>query len=142
MTRKLTLTTSNQEAAIDRMVRLFYERGLADVILGPIFRESIHNWEPHIERVTDFWSGVVHGTDRYQGNAFAPHLKLNFEANAFDHWIVVFESAENDTLAPEDAAKAVRIARHMAESFKAGLFPFTTADGKPSRSPDRGMGEP
>lgn len=126
---------AEQEAAIDRMVRLFYELGLADDVLGPIFRENIHDWEPHIKRVVDFWSGVVHGTDRYQGNAFAPHLKLKFEANAFDHWIAVFESAANDALAPEDAAKAIRIARHMAESFRAGLFPFKTADGKLSRVP-------
>ena len=124
------------------MVRLFYERSLVDAVLGPIFREAIHDWEPHIKRVADFWSGVIHGTDRYQGNAFAPHLKLKFEADAFDHWIAVFESAANDTLAREDTAKAIRIARHMAESFKAGLFPFKTADGKPSRSPGRVTGGP
>ncbi len=117
------------------MVRLFYERGLTDDVLGPIFRDAIHDWDPHIKRVADFWSGVVHGTDRYKGNAFAPHLKLKFEADAFDHWIAVFESAAHDALAPEDAAKASRIARHMAESFKAGLFPFKTADGKLSRVP-------
>jgi hemoglobin len=131
-----------QEAAIDRMVRLFYERGLVDPVLGPIFREAIHDWEPHIRRVADFWSGVVHGTDRYQGNAFAPHLKLKFEAEAFDHWITVFESAANDTLAQEDAEKAIRIARHMAESFRAGLFPFTAKDGRPSRVPPARKQEP
>ena len=129
------MTTTEQEAAIERMIRLFYERALADAVLGPIFSGAIHDWEPHIKRVADFWSGVVHGTDRYQGNAFAPHLKLKFEVEAFDHWIAVFESAANDALAQEDAAKAIRIARHMAESFRAGLFPFTNADGKPSRAP-------
>ena len=46
---------SAQEAAIERMVRLFYERGLADEMLGPIFREAIHDWEPHIAIVCDFW---------------------------------------------------------------------------------------
>ena len=30
--------TSEQEAAIDRMVRLFYERA-GDPMLGPVFRE-------------------------------------------------------------------------------------------------------
>ncbi len=129
-----------QEAAIDRMVRLFYERALVDAVLGPIFRNAIHDWEPHMKRVADFWSGVIHGTDRYQGNAFAPHLKLKFEAEAFDHWITTFESAASNALAREDAAKAIRIARHMAESFRAGLFPFTTADGTPSRVPPRNPG--
>lgn len=128
-------TTPEQEAAIERMVRLFYERSLADEVLGPIFREAIHDWEPHIKRVADFWSGVVHGTDRYQGNAYAPHMRLKFEPEAFDHWLAAFESAAQDTLAPRDAATAIRVARHMANSFKAGLFPFTDKEGRPSRLP-------
>jgi hemoglobin len=124
-----------QEQAIDRMVRLFYERALADAVLGPIFRGAIHDWEGHIAIVRDFWSGVIHGTARYKGNAFAPHMKLQFEPEAFDHWIATFESAARDALAPEDSEKAIRVARHMAESFKVGLFPFTGADGRPSRTP-------
>jgi hemoglobin len=80
---------------------------------------------------------VVHGADRYKGNAFAAHMKLQFEPEAFDHWIATLESAARDALAPEDAASAIRVARHMAASFKAGLFPFTDADGKPARTPQR-----
>ena len=127
--------SDEQEAAIERMVRLFYERSLADPVLGPIFREAIHDWEPHIKTVADFWSGVVYGTGRYQGNAYAPHMKLKFEPEAFDHWLAAFESAATDELAPPDAQTAIRVARHMAGSFKAGLFPFMTPDGKPSRVP-------
>jgi hemoglobin len=127
--------TVQQEAAIVAMVRLFYRRGLADDVLGPIFREAIHDWAPHIQRVADFWSGVVHGTDRYRGNAYAPHTKLRFEPEAFDRWIALFESAAADTLAPEDADRAIRVARHMAQSFRLGLFPFTGRDGRPSRTP-------
>lgn len=114
------------------MVRLFYERGRADPVLGPVFNAAIHDWEGHITIVRDFWLGVVHGADRYKGNAFAPHMKLKFEPEAFDHWIAIFERAANDALAPEDASKAIRIARHMAESFKVGLFPFTDAAGRPA----------
>jgi hemoglobin len=129
--------SDDQERAIERMVRLFYERGRADPVLGPIFNAAIQDWEGHIAIVRDFWLGVVHGADRYKGNAFAPHMKLKFEPEAFDHWIATFESAANDALAPEDASKAIRVARHMAESFKFGLFPFTDATGRPSRIPQR-----
>ena len=122
-------------ASVERMVRLFYERALVDDVLGPIFREAIHDWEPHIATVRDFWSSVLHGTGRYQGNAFTPHAKLRFEPEAFDRWLSVFESAAIDALSREDAEKAIRVARHMAESFKAGIFPFTGADGRPSRLP-------
>lgn len=127
--------SSKQEAAIERMVRLFYQRALADAMLGPIFREAIHDWEPHIKVVADFWSGVIHGTQRYRGNAYAAHLQLKFEPEAFDSWLAVFESAASDELAPQDAARAIHVARHMAKSFKAGLFPFTDAAGRASRHP-------
>ncbi|MCC7549828.1 MAG: group III truncated hemoglobin [Burkholderiales bacterium] len=128
-------TTPGQEAAIERMVRLFYERGLRDDVLGPIFRAAIHDWEPHIAIVADFWSGAVHGTGRYRGNAFAPHARLDFGPEAFERWLAAFESAARDALAAPDADVAIRVARHMAQSFRAGIFPFTGKDGRPSRTP-------
>lgn len=130
-------TQAEREAAIERMVRLFYERGLQDGVLAPIFRGAIHHWEPHIRAVADFWSGVVLGTRRYAGNAFAPHVKLDFAPEAFERWIAVFESAARDALAPADAERAIGVARHMAQSFKVGLFPFTDAHGRPARKPSR-----
>jgi len=128
-------STDDALATVERMVRLFYERALADEMLRPIFLAAIHDWEPHIATVRDFWSGVLHGSNRYQGNAFAPHAKLRFEPEAFGHWLTIFESAARDALSRQDADKAIRIARHMAESFKVGIFPFTGPDGRPSRTP-------
>ena len=124
-----------QQAAIERMVRLFYERSFADPVLGPIFFEQIHGLESHIGRVVDFWSDVIHGTKRYKGNAYAAHMKLKFEPEAFDHWLAAFEGAATDELDAPHAQTAIRVARHMAKSFKAGIFPFTDKDGRPSRVP-------
>lgn len=126
-------TSEEQEAAIAEMVRLFYQYGLADAVLGPIFREAIHEWPEHMAQVADFWSGAIHGTDRYRGNVYAAHLKLRFGPDAFDHWLAAFEAAATEALAPADAATAMRVACHMIKSFEAGLFPFTGADGRPSR---------
>ena len=56
--------------------------GAATPARGPIFRGAIHDCVTHIATVRDFWSGVLHGTDRYKGNAFAPHMKLRFEPEA------------------------------------------------------------
>jgi hemoglobin len=135
-TRSLMMqVTTEQEAAIDWMVRSFYERSFADPVLGPIFREAIHDFEPHVVRVVDFWCDMIHSTERYKGNVYAAHMKLNFEPEAFERWIATLESAANDSLEPHDAAKAVRIANHMAGSFKVGMFPFTGKDGRPSRVP-------
>ena len=123
------------EAAVEWMVRAFYRNGLADPVLGPIFRGAIHDWEPHIRQVTDFWSHSLYGTGRYRGNAFAPHMKLRFEPEAFEHWLAAFEAAAIEALPLEDAHKAIAIARHMAGSYRAGLFPFTGVDGRPARRP-------
>jgi hemoglobin len=127
--------TDDPEAAIACMVRLFYERGLADPVLGPIFRDAIHDWDTHIPTVCDFWSGVILGTRRYGGNAFGAHAKLRFGPEAFEHWLAVFESAARDALIPAHAERGIGVARHMAQSFKVGLFPFSDADGRPSRTP-------
>jgi hemoglobin len=126
---------ADAEAAIERIVHLFYERGLADPVLGPIFRGAIHDFDAHMRIVCDFWSGVVLGTRRYGGNAFGPHARLRFEPEAFEHWLAAFESAARDALAPAQAQRAVGVARHMAQAFKAGLFPFMDAQGRPSRTP-------
>ena len=127
--------SDEQEAAIERMVRLFYERSFADPVLGPIFREQIHGLESHIGRVVDFWCDVVYATQRYKGKVYAAHMRLKFEPEAFDHWIAMLESAANDCLSARDAAKAIRVGHQMIDSFKVGMFPFTDKDGKPSRTP-------
>jgi hemoglobin len=129
------MSGSDPEAQIEWMVRLFYARGLADPVLGPIFRAHIHDWDTHIRTVSDFWSGVVLGTTRYTGNAFGPHVKLDFAPVAFEHWLACLESAARESLSPPHAERAIGVARHMAQSFKVGIFPFQDAEGKPSRRP-------
>lgn len=128
---------SAQDAAVERMVRRFYELGLADAVLGPIFRDAIHDWEPHIQVVTDFWCMSIYGSKRYQGNSFAPHMRLRFAPEAFANWLAAFEAAALECLPSADAERAIRVARHMAKSFESGLFPFRDAEGRPSRVPAR-----
>jgi hemoglobin len=134
--------TPDQEAAVERMVRLFYRNGLADPVLAPIFQGAIHDWESHIRLVADFWSNSIHGTRRYKGNAYAPHMKLRFEPEAFEHWLAAFEAAAAEALGAVEAARAIGVARHMAQSYRAGLFPFRDANGRPSRTPPPPLRDP
>lgn len=129
--------STTQEAAVEQMVRRFYALGMADAVLGPIFRDAIHDWEPHIAVVRDFWCGSIYGSTRYRGNSFAPHMRLKFEPEAFANWLAAFERAATECLPVADADRAIRVARHMARSFETGLFPFRDAEGRPSRTPQR-----
>ncbi len=123
------------EDAIMTCVRSFYGAAQQDQVLGPIFASTVHDWEVHYRIVADFWSRALLGTERYKGHPFPLHTKLPIEPEHFDRWLALFTLATETHLPPELAEKAMAKARHMAESFKAGIFPFADAQGQPSRLP-------
>lgn len=123
------------EAAIMACVRSFYGEAQQDPQLGPVFASVVHNWETHYQTVADFWSRALLGTNRYQGHPFPFHMKLPIEVHHFERWLALFAVAAEAHLPRDLAEKALAKARHMAESFKVGIFPFTDAQGRPSRLP-------
>lgn len=127
-----------REAAIERLVRLFYERGLEDDVLGPLFRGAIHDFEDHFRIVADFWSHALYGTTRYRGRPFPSHLNLPIEPEHFGRWLILFRAAAAETLPALEAGQAIARAEHMSKSFQAGLFPFIHPDGTISRHPYKG----
>ena len=123
------------EEAIRACVREFYGKARQDPLLGPIFNNTVEDWNVHLRVIANFWSKALLQTDRYSGSPFVLHRNLPIELEHFDRWLALFEETVNATLPVEYAAKALTKARHMAESFKAGIFPFVGADGRPARHP-------
>jgi hemoglobin len=124
-----------QEEAIATCVREFYRKAREDSLLGPIFNAKVDDWDVHLRVVANFWSRALLGTDRYNGSPFVVHMNLPVELEHFSRWLALFEETARETLPPELAGKALAKANHMAESFKAGIFPFVGSDGKPARHP-------
>lgn len=127
--------TIEMEQAIANLVRDFYAKARQDPDLGPIFNNVVEDWDVHLRVVANFWSRALLQTDRYSGHPFVHHVKLPIELEHFGICLKLFSETANETLPPEYAEKAVAKANHMAESFRAGLFPFQDAEGKPSRCP-------
>ena len=123
------------EDAIDRCVHVFYEKGLRDPLLGSIFANSIPDLDSHIQIVRNFWSKSLLGTERYEGQPFAAHVKLPIEPKHFQRWLELFIETARETLPETQAEQAIAKASHMTQCFQSGLFPFTGADGRPSRLP-------
>lgn len=123
------------EDAIGRCVAAFYEKGIRDPLLGSIFANSIPDLDSHIQIVRNFWSKSLLGTERYEGLPFAAHVKLPIEPEHFQRWLELFSEAARETLPETQAEQAIAKASHMTQCFQSGLFPFTGADGKPSRLP-------
>ena len=123
------------ETSIVACVRTFYERGLADPLLGPVLAGAIPDLETHVATVANFWSKSLLHTERYDGHPFAAHTHLPVEPEHFSRWLELFKEAALETLPKTQAEQALAKATHMAQCFQAGMFPFKGADGRPSRTP-------
>lgn len=109
------------DASIGLLVRTFYGRARLDPVIGPVFEAAVADWDDHIEKITDFWSGVMLRTGRYHGRPMRPHLMLNLEPEHFDRWLQLFEETVRE-ICPEDVAEAFLVrARRIADSFELAI---------------------
>ena len=49
----------NSREEVSFLVRTFYAKVRQHEELGPIFNTIVHDWEEHLERLTDFWEMVL-----------------------------------------------------------------------------------
>ena len=111
-------------AFIGRLVRDFYGRVRQDRRLGPIFANVIGgNWEPHLEKMTDFWCSVVLKSRSYQGRPVPAHLKLKqVREEDFEIWLSLFRQTASELCPPDVADVFVERAERIARSLKLAMF--------------------
>jgi hemoglobin len=111
-------------AFIGRLVRTFYARVRRDERLGPIFERHIaDDWEPHLEKMTDFWCSVILKTGSYQGRPVPAHLKLKEAVESdFDIWLGHFRQTARELCTPEVAAVFIDRAERIARSLSLAMF--------------------
>lgn len=122
------------EASIRRLVDAFYAKVRVDNILSPIFSQAIGEdpkaWEPHMQKMYDFWSSVMISGGRYQGNPLQKHRNLaTFDIKLFDRWLALFEETAHQLHTEEIANHYVEKSKRIAESLKLGLY-FTLQKGE------------
>ena len=110
--------------SIGELVREFYSTLRRNEQLGPIFaREITGDWEPHLEKMTDFWCSVILKTGNYHGRPVPAHLKLKDVTEAdFDIWLRIFAETAAALFAPQTAAVFVDRAERIAKSLKLAMF--------------------
>ncbi|RWN56696.1 group III truncated hemoglobin [Mesorhizobium sp.] len=109
---------------IAALVRDFYVRVRSDTRLGPIFAAEIHgDWEPHLEKMTDFWCSVILKNGAYSGRPVPAHLKLKqVREEDFDIWLGHFRKTVEERCPPEVAEVFVDRAERIARSLKVAMF--------------------
>ncbi|MGX7876774.1 group III truncated hemoglobin [Mesorhizobium sp. ORM6] len=122
--------------SIGVLVRKFYSRVRKDERLGPIFAgEIIGDWEPHLDKMTDFWCSVILKSGDYHGRPVPAHLKLkNVTEVDFEIWLALFGETASELFTPEIAAVFVERAERIATSLRLAMFfhlgPATNALGE------------
>ena len=121
ITAAITEKTGITEEMVDTLVRRFYVHVREDGVLGPVFHARIADWEPHLKRMTAFWSSVALLSGRYHGRPMDAHLPLPVDAAHFDIWLAIFEKTAHEVCPPEAAAHFIERARRIAESLELGI---------------------
>lgn len=109
---------------IGRLVRAFYRRVRNDERLGPIFEHHIgEEWEPHLEKMTDFWCSVILKTGSYEGRPVPAHLKLKTVVESdFAIWLRLFAETARELCDAEVADIFIDRAERIAQSLKLAMF--------------------
>ena len=111
------------EAMIHALVHGFYGRVREDSEIGPIFARAIHDWDSHLARMCDFWSGVMLSSGRYKGNPMAAHLRqTDIRPQHFARWLTLFRQTAEELCPPDCAALFIGRAETIARSLQMGLF--------------------
>ncbi|WP_432713294.1 group III truncated hemoglobin [Pedobacter sp.] len=72
------------------LVDSFYELVQTDDLIGPIFNAVITDWQPHLEKMYNFWNAALFGVPGFKGNPFARHAPLALQKQNFERWLQLF----------------------------------------------------
>ena len=112
---------------IDLIMRVFYERALADEVIGYIFKDVAKiDLEHHLPIIGAFWETMLFQSGSYAGYGRNPlevhaalHLKSPLKAEHFARWLELFERSVDEEFAGERAGylkmRAHSIAGRMQE---------------------------
>jgi hemoglobin len=100
-------------ADIELLVRRFYEKVVADPVIGHIFTDVVKvNWEKHLPVMFDFWENTLFYTGTYSGNPMKMHEGLNrmfpLQEEHFKTWVALFVSTVNELFSGDKATLAIQ----------------------------------
>lgn len=87
-------------------------------ILGPIFNSKIHDWDKHLEKITEFWALQTGGPTHYRGGFAAAHLRIGAEEEHFKHWLELWEFNCKRQLSEDLTNQMIALAHEFASRLK------------------------
>ncbi|HEY5409684.1 MAG TPA: group III truncated hemoglobin [Caulobacteraceae bacterium] len=110
------------ESMIHTLVHAFYAKARDDDALGPVFARAVEDWEPHLQKMCDFWSSVALMSGRYHGTPMVAHARIAaIGPEHFARWIELFGQTAIEVCPPEAAALFIDRAQRIGESLQMGI---------------------
>jgi len=103
-----------------KLVTLFYEKAIPDEVIGHFFTNVVQlDFEKHIPKIAEFWSGILIGNSAYKGNPMEAHVKLNklspLEQKHFDRWLHLWKQTIKEHFSGPKADEASGRAETIAQ---------------------------
>lgn len=125
----LELPTGDIESRddVERLVRAFYEKAMADTMIGYLFTDVAHlDLEAHVPVITSFWETMLFdGVQTYGGGAFAPHARLHAKSELrgghFRRWVQLWWETVDERFVGERAEAAKHHGQRVATAFQRRL---------------------
>ncbi len=113
---------------IERLIKLFYNKVIADELLGTIFNDVVKvNWEKHLPLMCDFWENLLLFTGSYQGNPMDLHKHLhrilNLQQAHFQQWNRLFFETIDENFKGANALIAKQRALKISTVLQSQILP-------------------
>jgi hemoglobin len=107
---------------IELLINTFYEKIVADELLGPIFNEIAKvDWSHHLPKMYDFWNMALFDAPGYLGHPITPHLALNqqikIKSEHFEAWLRLFNFAVDELFMGSKADEIKERAKEIGISW-------------------------
>ena len=98
-------------------VNVFYAKVQEDDLIGPVFGIVILDWQPHLDKMYQFWNAALFGVPGFRGNPFAKHAPLAIGPKHFERWLSLFRETIDSNFEGIMADDAKNRAELMAAMF-------------------------
>ncbi len=114
--------TDDREEEIARLVERFYAVAREDPQLGPVFERHVTDWDEHLTKMRDFWSGAIYRTGRYAGRPLEVHRNIpEIEGEHFDRWLALWTRTVEQVVESEARVPLSLFAGRMAATMRSRM---------------------
>lgn len=117
------------EAQLEGLIRVFYDRVREDAVLGPIFNRAVVDWEAHLGKRLSFWSSVMLTGGSLEESPMARIMDKFGELppDFIDRWVTLWRETTTELLEPPVAALLQQKSDQIAQELRLRLHSGTNS---------------